>query len=110
MASVKCCFYTNVEFSLQWFWGSIQIEAKAAESMYLFQRVEYPKMLTRSSTTSSLLGMPLFYIYGACLLSEVFKTLKCLTLGTFYPQIATATVGTLALVAPYPPIKKNSDS
>nr|CAB3240785.1 protein ECT2 [Phallusia mammillata] len=42
----------------EWFWGSIQIEAKAAESMYLFQRVEYPKMLTRSSTTSSLLGTP----------------------------------------------------
>ncbi|XP_076805984.1 protein ECT2-like isoform X4 [Clavelina lepadiformis] len=42
----------------EWFWGSIQIEAKAAESMYIFELVEYPKMLTRSSTTSSLLGTP----------------------------------------------------
>ncbi|XP_078493396.1 protein ECT2 isoform X4 [Ciona intestinalis] len=42
----------------EWFWGSIQIEAKAAESMYVFQLVECPARMTRSSTTSSLLGTP----------------------------------------------------
>uniref|UniRef100_H2YI26 DH domain-containing protein n=1 Tax=Ciona savignyi TaxID=51511 RepID=H2YI26_CIOSA len=44
----------------EWFWGSIQIEAKAAESMYIFERVEYPARMTRSSTTSSLLGKTSF--------------------------------------------------
>jgi len=43
-------------FALQWFWGSIQIEAKAAESMYIFRRPEQLHVMTRSSTTSSLLG------------------------------------------------------
>lgn len=42
----------------EWFWGSIQIEARAAESMYLFDAQEDRPNLTRSSTTSSLLGTP----------------------------------------------------
>lgn len=42
----------------EWFWGSIQIEARAAESIYLFQPAEAKHTMTRSSTCSSLLGTP----------------------------------------------------
>nr|XP_039252032.1 protein ECT2-like [Styela clava] len=50
----------------EWFWGSIQIEARAAESIYIFEMPETKQTMTRSSTCSSLLGTPHKYRKSSC--------------------------------------------
>jgi len=54
------CENSKVENVVQeWFWGSIQIEARAVESAYKYKNPEEQKqMLTRSTTSTSLLGTP----------------------------------------------------
>jgi len=54
------CNNIKMEVVVQdWFWGSIQIEARAVESAYKYKNLEEQKqMLTRSTTNTSLLGTP----------------------------------------------------
>lgn len=60
------CFtlFRRLSLTLQWFWGSIQMDARAGESMYLYEKVSVNAGLLPSES--------LFYLLPFIFIIDIF--------------------------------------